>query len=64
MADDLSRNRAPETSFCVGNWYKNKVDPLRSGRFVREFGELAVLTRMGKEITVDKKNLEAVRELR
>ena len=64
MAYDLLRNRASKTSFRVGNWYENTVDPLRSGRLVRDLGDEVVLTRKGKEFSVNKRNLAASRELR
>lgn len=64
MAYDRLRNKNPETRFCVGNWYHNKVDPLQSGRFVRELGDNVVLSRMGKEFSVEKRYLEAAKELR
>jgi hypothetical protein len=64
MAYDPLRNRATETNFCVGYWYDNKVEPLHSGRLVRDLGDEVVLTRMGVEFSVEKKKLEAARELR
>jgi hypothetical protein len=58
------RSRATDTNFRVGDWYENKVEPLKSGRLVRENGDQVVLSRMGIEFTVDKADLEAAKELR
>jgi hypothetical protein len=58
------RSRATDTNFRVGNWYENKVEPLKCGRLVRENGDQVILSRMGIEFTVDKSDLEAAKELR
>lgn len=64
MAYDRLKNRNPETSFRLGNWYDNTVDPLQSGRFVQDLGDNVILSKMGKEFSVEKRYLEAAKELR